>query len=1084
MVPPGSRFCPSCGAKLALRCKSCGAEVGEGDRFCRECGAPQEPPPGSDASDGEHRLLTIMFSDLVGSTNLAMMLDPEELREVLRRYQAACTAAIEGHDGMISAYLGDGILAFFGYPVALEDAAIRAADAARQIVSEAERIDREISARIAGRVRVRVALHSGMVLVGQMGSGELKDRHSVVGALPNVTARLQELAPTNGVVISEEVRRRLNDAFAVTPLGAHSLKGVTGEIEVYELGQRNWGPEASGPEDEIELFGRERELGILRRAWESYARDGLGGIVTVVGEPGVGKSGLLRRFLQDLDTSTGGPLVFTGAISDRETVFSSLWRMLERECVPSGAERDDSDAALLAWFAEHGCESANFREALLALRRSALTSLETLAGTSDLRADIFAAFRRYLAQRPRPLLIVLEDAHWIDPSTLEMIDGALEESDEPDHLLVVMTRTGRRYPWSRRVTMDLELSGLTEAACRGIIQRVAGGVPPDREVGAQIASLANGLPLHVEEMARMMIERGLVGEQSGRLRFRGIGAEIPIPGNLLDLLMARLDSLGEEKALAQAAAVLGPVVTATALEAVTMRGADYVSAGLRRLREAMVVEPDQLGETFHFRHALFQKAAYETLLKSRRAQLHSAYVDWLQSPQSDQRVAPETLGYHCFGAQRFADAAAHFRDAGMLAAKTGGNREAAVYFSRALEASRAAAPSAGDTPETLELQVRLAGALLGADGPGAESTSQAYETAVEICDRVPESHWHFPAYWGWWRISSNFPEMTRRAARIVAVADRMQDQEFKLQSHHCMWANTFQIGAHAQTLHHARQGLALYRPEISAEQSILFGGHDCKVCGHGQIALTRWLTGEGEAARQDIALAMRHGEALGHDGSLLHALDISATLHCYMRDASGLAEAAARLLSLGEVANVDEYIAKGQFYQGWVLCSEKDAEAGLARMDEAYGMLEAVATNEDFPLFLSLRASAMRRLGNLDGAVQAITAAREIVASEGVTYWAAEIERQAAENAMAFSQPDEDKVAALLAEGKRIARDQGAVGLELRNAQATASWYRKLGDRARALGALGTALERIGPDATGHDIDDARRMQNAILRDV
>ncbi|GMG81504.1 AAA family ATPase [Paralimibaculum aggregatum] len=1022
-------------------------------------------------------MLTIMFSDLMGSTNLSMVLDPEDMREVLRRYQEACAAAITGHDGMIANYLGDGVLAYFGYPMALEDAAIRAADAARRIVAEAARIDGEISARMPARINVRVALHAGMVLVGEMGSGEARDRHSVVGALPNVAARLQELAPTNGVVISDKVRRRLGDAFEVTPMGAHRLKGVSGEVKVYGLGPRRRAarPDADGAAPEI--YGRAFELGLLHRTWETHRATGRGGIVTVEGEPGVGKSGLLRRFLHDLAPSGPELMLFNGAIADREAPFSSLWSMLDRHHLPAGAAgREAREAALLDWFAAQGCAGEGFRAAVLALRRSALHHLEDRGDAADLRADIFAAFRRYLAGRARPLLVVLEDAHWIDPSTLEMIDGALRAGHgDPDHLMLVMTRTGRRFPWSRRSAMNVALSGLDEDACHGIVRRVAGGVPPDRALTAQIAALANGLPLFVEEMARMLIQRDLVKVSQGRLRMRDIAAEMPTPGTLMDLLTARLDSLGDAKPLAQAAAVLGRIVTAEALAAVMQRSADRVDEGLGRLLDATVLEPDRSGTRFQFRHALFQKAAYETLLKSRRALLHGAFVDWLQSrPPGAGDAAPEILAWHCFGARRHAEAAAHYRDAGLLAARTGANREAAAHFKRALEATRLAAPDAAETAAVLELQVRLAGALLSADGPGAESTAEAYETAIGICERVPESRWHFPAYWGWWRISTNFPVMSRRAARIVAVADRMQDPEFKLQALHCMWANTFQIGALDDTLDHAARGLALYRPEISAEQSILFGGHDCKVCGHGQIALTRWLKGEGDAAAGDVRLAIRHGEALGHEGSLLHALDIAVTLHCHLRAAAAMTATAARLIALGDTARLEEYVAKGQFFEGWAVCGAGDLRAGLGRMNAALAVLEAVTTNEDFPLFHSLRASAMRRLGDLDGAAGAIAAARSIIASEGVTYWAAEIERQEAETEMARAAPDHDAVAARLEAGRRIAHGQGALALALRNAQSAAAWHERQGAAAAAREALAPVLARFPAAAGGRDLADAR----------
>ncbi|MEM7271358.1 MAG: hypothetical protein AAF401_19150, partial [Pseudomonadota bacterium] len=322
-------------------------------------------------------------------------------------------------------------------------------------------------------------------------------------------------------------------------------------------------------------------------------------------------------------------------------------------------------------------------------------------------------------------------------------------------------------------------------------------------------------------------------------------------------------------------------------------------------------------------------------------------------------------------------------------------------------------------------------------------------------------------YWGWWRIANTFPEMTSRAARIVVVADRMKDQEFKLQAHHCMWANAYQIGDLNETIEHARVGLNLYQPGPAAEHGTLFGGHDAKVCALGEIALAEWLRGAGDRAKAEMDHSLDHAEGLGHLGSILHGLDIAATLHCHRRDPADTEAVAERLAELGTGRDLEEYQAKGHFFLGWVQAEQGDLIGGLRRMDDAYATLKDVATNEDFPLFQCLRAEALRKLGDHENAQRAVNEARNIVAAEGVTYWAAEVERQDAEIAMAAAQPDGDRITALLSEAMAISKRQGALALELRAALSAARW-------SGGAGELPEVLSRFEDSANGRDLAEAR----------
>lgn len=1078
-MPDDARFCPSCGTAVDVPCRACGAPMAPTDRFCRACGTAQRPE--ETRNTGEHKQLTVVFCDVVGSTRLSIEADAEDLRDALQRYQQICAEAVERNDGMIAQYLGDGIVAYFGYPVSNEDAPALAAEAALAVVGNLA-AEREAFERAFGTsLQVRVGIHTGRVLVTEMGAGRTRAPNSVTGAVPNIAARIEACAPENGIAVSQEFRDRLRGRFAFDTLGVQELKGVDAPIEVFQLLGRAKTGVILETAHAGAMVGREDELGQLLEVWRGLPDRNGPSFATVTGEPGIGKSGLIAQFLVRGRIQTGAIVALSGTAADRSSPFASLLRFLDAELQLHALPAKAAEARISEWCAANGSNDSRAADALIALRRSSAVGDDPSDDGTDARQGIFGAFRTFLETRPGTTLLLAEDAHWIDASTLAMIDFATEAGARASAMVLTASRPSEGVPWHGRTDVRIELSGLNRSACAEIMQRIAGDAVPEPALVTHVVEIAGGVPLFVEELTRAMQANGAARDVNGRLRLDLAGAETATPSTLLDLLMARLDSLGEAKGLAQIAAVLGRAVSTAALAAIARVSLDDLSQALSQLYAAEVmVQAGQAG-IVRFRHALFQKAAYETLVRRRRAEIHGAYVDWLQKSEGPARkVAPEELGYHCFGAGRYAEASNQYRQAGLRASLTSANREAAQHFSRSLEALDQLPDS--DAVQRLELRIRYAGAVLGAEGPGAPATTAAYEEAVALCDATPFSRWHFPAYWGWWRISKNFPEMSARAARIVDVADSTKDDEFRLQAHHCMWANSFQIGAFAETLEHARVGLDLYHPERSAEQGILYGGHDPRVCAHGQIALTRWLRGSGDSCRPDIAHAIGHAEELGHLGSLLHGLDIAVTLHCHRRDIEATLGVAERLIVLGKENEIDEYLAKGRFFRGWARVQRGEAGDGLGEMNEAYAIMQSAATNEDFPLFQCLRAETLRAEGDLDGAVAALGEAREIIATEGVTYWAAEIERQDAEIEMARERPDADRIAVLLNGAAAAANEQGALALSLRAAVSRARWSRHTGEIQTALHELSRVRGLFDRAAGGMDLADADLLANTLRR--
>ncbi len=422
-------------------------------------------------------------------------------------------------------------------------------------------------------------------------------------------------------------------------------------------------------------------------------------------------------------------------------------------------------------------------------------------------------------------------------------------------------------------------------------------------------------------------------------------------------------------------------------------------------------------------------------MRDARETWHRRYLDWVESdPARLAEITPETLARHLEGCGRLEEAASRRLEAGLSAEAASASREAAAHFAKCVELRERIGGGAGGETATLQARVLLAGALLSSRGPGSPETRAAYDAALEIADRIPESEWHFPAYWGWWRISDSFATMAARAVRILAASERMEGLEFRLQAHHCVWANSFQRGELATSEASAREGLSLYETGAFEGRGKLYGGHDCKVCALGELALTGWLRGAGDAAAADADAALAHAERLGHLGSVTHALDIMVMLHHYRRDPAAVARTAGRLLALGDEHDLEEYRAKGRIFLGWARVAEGDAPEGLREIEAGFDVMREIGTPEDFPVYQCMRAAALRRMGEVDAALGVLAEGSAVIDAEGVNYWGAEIARQRALAENARAAPDHRFVATWLDEAAGIAASQGALALELRAA--------------------------------------------------
>jgi len=1049
-------------------CKSCGATVPANAKFCPSCGGRlAEQTVQSNHEAGEHRQITVMFCDLVGSTKLSTQMDAEDLREVLREFQSVCAEATESRGGMIAKYLGDGVLAYFGYPRATEDAAIRATDAGLEIARNVAEMGKALAEEKGIEFATRIALHTGRVLISEMGAGETREYHAVTGIVPNIAARLEQFAPKNGVAISRETRALIADTFRIETIGMRELKGISEAVEVFQV--VGYAPATSDlPLRDTPLQGRDAELAILNGVW---ARTGTGASerVVVSADAGAGKSVLASAFVSEAGIARDRIVELSGSANERHTPFACLRNTVGRWLSRSGStDNDGARQVILDWFGPGRAGAADHAEAVWRLWKG-----ESPNGPEG-RMAIMNAGVELVAIMPKPTLLIVEDAHWVDPSTMEILER-VSSKRLPQCMSLALTRPDLDEKWRYAEDTNISLGGLPPDACARLVETVAGGkVEP--ALARRITQATDGLPLYVEEFTKSLVLSEFVRQERGIFRLFDLNPQAVTPTSLLDLITARLDVLGDAKIFAQISAVLGRTFDRAALVNVSGASIDAVDTAVAVLSVAGILTAARGGK-LSFRHALFQTAAYESIVRRARHTWHENYLSWLQADSGRLEAArPETLGHHLEACGRNREAIDRFLEAGLAANRASASLEAAAHFQKCIDLLPGLPREQGLSALKLRLQVLLGGALLSARGPGAPETRAAYDAALDLAEQTPECEWHFPAYWGWWRVSDSFATMAVRAHRLLEVSDQMQGGEFKLQAKHCVWANAFQIGALTESVTNAREGLALYEAGGFEDLGTLYGGHDCKVCALGEIGLASWLQGAGDGAVDHVQAAIAHAGHLGHLGSMMHALDIAVMLHHYRRDGPATMETARRLSELGAQHDLEEYSAKGEIFLGWGKIVTGEVALGLSCVNNGFRITQEIGTPEDFPVYQCMRAEAMRLLGDPGGAMAVLAEGRDIITSEGVNYWGAEIARQEAECEMVRRVPDRDVVADRLREARDVASRQGALALELRAAMSALTWARMTGEDAIARTELNRVLARFEPSVSGVDLTDAREM--------
>ena len=977
----------------------------------------------ADASgDAERRQVTVLFCDMVGSTALSGTVDPELLGALIRRYQDAVAGAIGRFGGFVAKFMGDGVLAYFGFPRAFEDAAERAVRAAINVLAEVAGIELPDGTR----VQARVGIATGLVVVGEIvGSGAAQER-AIVGETPNLAARLQALAAPDTILVSEATQNLLGGLFELESTGEHELKGFARPVPVWRVVaeaavESRFAASRAGRN--LPMIGRAHEMGLMLDRWH-LARGGEGQIVTVIGEAGIGKSRAIEALRAALAGEPHAGIHLQGSPYYSDSALFPVIKHVSRAAHFAAADsaavrieklraafapRVASDAAALPLLAE-----------LLSIPTDghapppSLTPAQRKATTIALLVDEIVRLGE-----TDPVLLVLEDAHWVDATTLELMTQLADSIGRARLLAVVTGRPDFTPPWQTRPHSTLlTLGRLGRADCARLVAGVAASENLSAETVAAILDKTDGIPLFAEELTRSMVES--VGEGSAT-----------VPATLKDLLMARLDRLGAAREVAQIAAVVGRQFPFAILDAVVPRGGAALEAALTDLVAAGILLPEGRGleRGFSFKHALLRDAAYDSLLLTRRREWHERTARAVEQRFPELAASePEVLAYHFAEAGLPAPACDYRMRAGDRAASRSAYQEAVAHFSAGLKAAETLPASADRTRRQLDFLLKLGPALIVTRGMGSPEVEDAYRRAAEMGEASGDEPATFKAKWGLW-LNANIRRKTAlardRADELLALAQRSGDGDLMLEAYHCRWSTAFFRGDVAATLKDCRIGIATYDIARHRHLGHAFGGHDPGVCAEVCGVMALQMAGDKTDAERAAARGLALAEALDHPNTLAHALHNIAIGHQLAGDRDAVYAAASRAAALAQKFGLTQWRANSLLQTAWATA----VGAGIA---DAAGLVDAeiASATASGPLpqyFIGLAAEVLLGAGRAADALAHLDRAIAGIDEPGVGFYVPEIYRLRGECLLALDRNNNNEARQAFVAARDIADRQGAV---------------------------------------------------------
>jgi class 3 adenylate cyclase/predicted ATPase len=1030
-----------------------------------------------------------MFCDLVGSSSLSEMLDPEDLRGIVGAYQQACAGVVLRFEGHIAQYLGDGLLVYFGYPLAHEDDAQRAVRAGLGILTAMKELNGRLDRDAKPRLAVRLGVHTGFVVVGEIGGGPRLERLAL-GETPNLAARLQSLAEPDTIVVSDTTYRLVDGLFVGHDLGPQRLKGFSRPVRAYRVtgeGTAQSRLEAAAAKGSTSLVGREHEMDLLLSRWEQ-AKEGLGQVVLLNGDAGIGKSRLVEvlkaRVAAEPHTTWEwrcSPYYADSSFYPVIEFFQRVWEFESSEqkiqsitraldgCRLAHPEAIALWASFLSVALPHDHPPLN-----LTPQRQRQKTLESIV-----------ALLLALAEQ-RPVLLIVEDLHWADPSTLELLGLVLDQVPTAPVMAVFTFRPDFRQPWRQRMyCTSLTINRFSRGQTEAMVQRVAGGKQLPAEVVRDIVAKTDGVPLFVEELTKMVVESGLLQEQEHQYNLAGPLPPLAIPATLQDSLMARLDRLATVKEVAQLGSALGRTFSYDLLLAVSPIDGDSLRSALASLVEAELLYQRGVppAATYVFKHALIQEAAYHSLLRSTRQIYHQRIATALEARFPEMvKAQPELAAHHFTEAGLAAPAIRYWQRASEHASRRSAHVEAISHTRKGL----AALEALPETPEKIEqefmLRVSLGASLIATKGWAAPDVEDAYNRARELAQTMGETPQLFRVLWGlcsFYIVRAEHNASRELAEQLLKLARGFQDPGYLVEGELALGMALFCIGEFATAREHLERSGGLYHPREHHSRAILAGA-DPGVFARAWLSHALWHLGYADRALVRIDEAISLAQELSHPFSLALALDYAAMLHQFRGEPQLVYERAeaARMLSVEQ--GFEYYRVWAKTLQGWALAVQGQKEVGLAQMRHGVAEIQATGAAFRLPYYLALLAEACRDVGEHAEGLKLLADAVTQVQKTREFWTEAELYRLRGELLLSVSAENHAEAERCFHGALDVARRQQARGPELRAATSLSRLWKGQGRRTDAHRVL---AESYGWFTEGFDTADLRESA-ALLREL
>jgi predicted ATPase/class 3 adenylate cyclase len=1089
--PEGVKFCGGCGAKLERFCPKCNSSNPPHFSFCGECGhnltLPTEPTPKDLSSDekinkiqrylpkgltekilaqrdkieGERKQVTVMFCDMEGFTQFTEKLGPEEAYGIMDKIYELLIHKVHDYEGTVNEMTGDGIMALFGAPIALEDAPQRAIRSAMAIHREIAKFSDGIKKEKEGipALKMRVGIHSGPVVVGTLGNN-LRVEFKAVGDTVNLASRVEGLAEPGTTYVTEDTFKISEGLFRFEALGKKRVKGKEEPVKVYRViapSTMRTRFDVSAERGLAPFVGRERELELLLDGFER-SKEGRGQGFSIVSEAGIGKSRLLYELRkavanEDMTFLEGRCLSYSKGVAYHPVIdiLKANFDIMEGDGDLEIREKAKRGLKII------GADEASTLPYLLELLSVKDSGIDEIPLSPEAKKDrIMEAVKRITLKGSeiRPLILAYEDLHWVDKSSEDVLKYVLESIPGARVLMIFTYRPEFVHTWgAKSYHSQLNLNRLSNRESLALVAYLLGTEEIDRDLEELILEKTEGVPFFIEEFIKSLQDLKIIERKDNKYRITKDTKEATIPATVQDVIMARVDSLPEGvKAFLQTVSAVGREFSYDLTKRVTGLTEQELLSHLSVLKDSELLYERGIypQSTYIFKHALTQDATYQSLLKSTRQKYHRKIAQVLEKNFPDtMETQPELLAHHYTEAGLNEQAVGYWHQAGKRATQRSANVEAINHLSKGLEVLMTLPDTLERARQELDLQITLGPVFMAVKGFASLDTERAYARARELCQQVGETPQLFPVLHGLCRfhmVRAEFQAMRELAEQLFSLAQRVQDPALLLEAHRLMGQTMFWLGEMASAREHLEQGITLYDPQQHRSHAFLYGQDPGVMC-RSFVAWPIWVLGYPDQALQSIHEALNLAQEVAHPFSLPFALVAAAIVHQFHREAQAVQEGAEAVIAVSTEQGFPYWLTYGTILRGWALTAQGEGAEGIAQMRQGLVARRAMGAELLRPYFLSLLAEAYGKVGQIEEGLTVLNEALDTVNKTEERYWEAELYRRKGELLLMQQGQKVGEAEECFRKALEIARRQQAKSLELRAAMSLSRLWQQQGEQ-------------------------------------